>query len=97
MSVVIEFQPKSLTTKQYDEIVRRMEIMDGENPRGRTYHVCYKTGNTLKLFNVWDSSKDFDRFSQKLNPILKELKIDLGRPEIHDIHKIMDEKHAHVY
>ena len=97
MSVSIVFQPKSFSTKQYDEVVKRLEKADAENPRGRTYHACYKSGNTVKIFDVWNSSKDFEKFGLTLNPILKELKIDVGQPEIYEVHNIIEEKYAQAY
>jgi hypothetical protein len=97
MSVLIEFRPKSFSTKQYDEVVKRLERAGAENPRGRTYHACYKSGNSVNMFDVWESSKDYEKFGQTLNPILKELKLDVGRPEIREIHNIVEEQHAHTY
>ena len=97
MSVSILFRPNSFSTKQYDEAVKRLEKAGAESPRGRTYHACYLSGKNVNIFDVWDSSKDFERFGQTLNPILKDLKVDVGQPEIKEIHNIIEEKHAHAY
>ena len=98
MSVSILFRPRSFSIKQYDEAVKRLERAGAENPRGRTYHACYKSGDNVNIFDVWDSSRDFEKFGQTLTPILKDLKVDVGQPEIKEIHNIIiEEKHAHAY
>ena len=45
--------------------------------------------NDLRVFDVWESSDSFDEFVQTLMPILQELNIDPGTPEISEVHNII--------
>ena len=97
MSVSVVFRPKTLSTKQYDELILRLEKAGAANPRGRSYHVYSLSGRNANLFGVWDSLKDFEKFGYTLNPILRELKIDLGPPEIKEIHNIIEGNPVHTF
>jgi hypothetical protein len=41
------------------------------------------------VFDVWDSQESFDRFGQTLMPILEELGVDVGKPEVMPIHNVI--------
>jgi CheY-like chemotaxis protein len=47
----------ALNAAQYDEIVKRLEKAGAGAPKGRLYHVCYGTGNQLRVTEVWDPPK----------------------------------------
>ena len=81
MAYAILFTPK-MSEGQYDEVIRRLDAAGAGAPAGRTYHACYGAGDRLRVFDVWDSKDDFDRFGQTLMPILQEVGVDPGVPEI---------------
>jgi hypothetical protein len=97
MSVAMLFQTKSFSPKQYDEVIKRLEKANAGEPKGRTYHACFLSGNNVNVFDIWDSKEDFDKFGKTLMPILKELKADVGQPEIKEIHNVIEAKHAHAF
>jgi hypothetical protein len=89
MSVLIRFAPASLTAAQYDESVRKLEEA-GEFPAdGLDYHVCFGTDGNLRVSEVWDSQEQLDAFGEKLMPILSEVGIEPGEPEVLEIHNIV--------
>lgn len=89
MSVLIRFAPASLTAAQYDESVRKLEEAGGFPPDGLDYHVCFGTDGNLRVSEVWDSREQLDAFGERLMPVLSEVGIDPGEPELLEIHNIV--------
>jgi hypothetical protein len=90
VSLVIRFSPPSLTAEQYDEVVRRL-TEDGTFPAdGLDYELCFGSGDNLKVSQVWDSQEQLDAFGARLRPILAELQINPGEPEVLEVHNIID-------
>lgn len=86
MSVLIRFAPAALTTKQYDESVRRLKEAGAFPPDGLDYHVCFGTDGSLKVSEIWDTRGQLDAFGKLLRPILADVGIEPGVPEIIEIH-----------
>ena len=89
MAITVRFTPKSMSAAKYDECIKRLEQAGAGAPKGRLYHVCYGSKDDLRVFDVWESSESFDEFGQTLTPILHELSIDSGTPEISEVHNII--------
>jgi hypothetical protein len=89
MSVLIRFAPSALTTSQYDESIRKLEAAGDFPPDGLDYHVCFGTEGSLRVSEIWDSRQQLDAFGERLMPILAEVGIDPGEPEIVEIHNIV--------
>jgi hypothetical protein len=89
MSFVVRFTPPSLSTQQYDEIIKRLEEAGAGSPRGRLYAVAFGPHDALRVSDVWDTRENFDRFAQTLMPLLQELGIDPGTPELIDVYNII--------
>ena len=89
MSVLIRFAPASLTAEQYDESVRRLEADGSFPPDGLDYHVCFGTDGNLRVSEIWDSREQLDAFGQRLMPVLADVGIEPGEPEILEIHRIV--------
>jgi len=88
MSIVVRFAPASLTIEQY-EAVRRAEEDGGlQSPDGRDYHVCFGTDGELKVSEIWDSPEQFEAFVERLMPILADVGIDPGEPQVMEVHNI---------
>ncbi len=89
MSTLIRFSPPSLTAHQYDEAVRRL-YEEGVFPaEGLDYEICFGSEGNLKVSQVWDSQEQLDAFGARLRPILAELGIDPGEPELVEVHNII--------
>jgi hypothetical protein len=89
VSLLIRFAPPSLTAQQYDDVVRRLNE-DGVSPAdGLDYEICFGSEGNLKVSLVWDSQEQMEAFAQRLMPILAEMGIDPGQPEIFQVHNII--------
>ena len=90
MSVLIRFAPTSATTtEQYDETIRRFEEGGDFPPDGMEYHVCFLQDGNVRVSEIWDSREQADAFAQRLMPLLAEVGIDPGQPEVLEIHNII--------
>jgi hypothetical protein len=89
MSILVRFAPASLTAEQYDESVRRLEGAGDWPPDGLDYHVCFGSEGSLRVSEVWDSQQQLEAFGERLMPILSEIGIEPGEPEVIAIHNIV--------
>ena len=89
MSIVARFTPRSLTVEKYWESVRRLERAGAWPPDGMDYHVFFGTEGDLRVSEIWDSTEKFQAFGEKLMPILADIGIEPGAPEVLEIHNIV--------
>ncbi|MGZ8795488.1 MAG: hypothetical protein ACXW0F_12740 [Gaiellaceae bacterium] len=91
MSIVVRFNPTSLTTEKYDEAIRRHEGAGVElPPDGLDYHVCFGSDGNLRVSEIWDSREQFEAYGERLMPILADTGIEFsGEPEILEVHNII--------
>ncbi len=89
MSVLVRFTPQSLTAAQYDESVRRLEEAGDFPPDGMDYHVCFGSDGDLRVSEIWDSMEQLEAFGEKLMPLLSDVGIQPGEPEMLEIHNIV--------
>jgi hypothetical protein len=86
MSVLVRFVPASLTPEQYDESVRRLQEGGDFPPDGMEYHVCFGSGGNLRVSEIWDSQEQLQAFGEKLMPVLSEIGIEPGEPEVLEVY-----------
>src|SRR3954453_15757257 len=86
MALAIGFSPKMMTAAKYDECLRRLAAAGFGSPDGRRQHLCYGTADDLRVVEIWESPGHLRRFGQVLMPILAELGIDPGQPDVHPLH-----------
>jgi hypothetical protein len=91
MSVVVHFNPTSMTAAKYDEALRRHEEAGVElPPDGMNLHVCFGPEGNLRVSEIWDSREQLDAYGERLMPILAETGIEFtGEPEIFEVHNII--------
>jgi len=89
MSMLARFTPAALTAAQYDESVRRLEESGDFPPDGLDLHVCFGTDGNLRVSEVWDSREQFEAFGERLMPVLADVGIEPGEPEIIDVHNVV--------
>jgi hypothetical protein len=89
MSVLIRFAPASLTAAQYDESIRKLKETGDFPPDGLEYHTCFGEEGNLRVSEIWDSQDQLDAFGERLMPILAEIGIEPGTPEVMAIHNII--------
>lgn len=89
MSVLIRFSPASLSAEKYDETIRRLEESGDIPADGLEYHVCFGTDGNLRVSEIWDSQEQLDAFGERLRPVLADVGIDPGEPEIVEVHNVI--------
>jgi hypothetical protein len=79
------------STTNYDAIHER--VMAGGPIEGALVHTAGFTGNGFRIFEVWESREDFERFFRdRLGPILKDLAPEDDRePQttVYELHNFM--------
>lgn len=85
MAIAVEFNPSGMTANQYDESIRRLKSAGAWPARGMLYHVCFGDEGNFKVGEVWESREAFDSFGDTLMPILQEIGIDPGQPQISEV------------
>lgn len=78
-----------MTAAQYDRVIAKLQAAGADTPPGRTDHSSFGEPNNLMVFDVWDSAAQFEAFGETLMPILAELGLDTGEPEIMSVHNII--------
>ena len=89
MSVVIHFVPTSMTVEQYDEARRRLDEAGYWPPEGMDYHVCFGAGDKMRVSEIWDSQEQLAAFGERLMPVLADIGIETGEPEVVEVHAIV--------
>jgi hypothetical protein len=78
-----------MNAQQYDEAIRRLQAAGAGSPPGRLHHVCFGEGNNLKVVDIWESQEAFERFGQTLMPIMQEIGLDPGQPQVAPVHNVI--------
>jgi len=90
MAIVIRFSSPGMNAAKYDEAIRRIEEAGAGAPAGRLYHVCFGDKENLRVSDIWDSMENFEKFGQTMVPIMQDLGVDAGQPEIIEVHNIIE-------
>ena len=89
MSILVRFSPPSMTAEQYDAILARL-YEEGIHPaEGLELEVCFGDGDQMKVSVLFDSMDAFEKFGERLQPVLQELGMDPGTPDIIDVHHVI--------
>jgi hypothetical protein len=56
---------------------------------GLDYELCVGLEGNLKVSQVWDSQEQLEACGERLRPILTELGINPGEPEVVEVHNII--------
>jgi hypothetical protein len=89
MALGMYFSPSSFTSEEYDQVISRLEAVGAGAPAGRLYHVALETGGQIQLLDVWESAEAFQAFGAALVPILAELGVDPGEPQVSPVHNVI--------
>jgi hypothetical protein len=90
MAFAISFKPAAMDSGKYHETLRRLEAVGAGSPAGRLFHVCHGEGSDLRVIDIWESMETFETFGKTLMPILQELGVDPGTPEIRPVHNTIN-------
>ena len=89
MALGMYFTPSSFPSAQYDEAISRLEAAGAAAPAGRPYHFALETDGQIQVFDIWDSQESFQAFGATLVPILTELGVDPGEPQVSPVRNII--------
>jgi hypothetical protein len=89
MSIFARFTPASVTYEQYEQARQRLEDSGEWPPDGMEYHVCFGSTDNIQVNEVWDSQEQFAAFGERLMPVLADLGIDPGEPEVLEVQNIV--------
>jgi hypothetical protein len=80
------------STTNYDAVSERLQAL-GEPPAGMLVHTAGFTGNGFRIFEVWESREDYERFvEERLMPLIQEVApADDRQPQqtIYELHGFM--------
>jgi hypothetical protein len=85
MSILVRMAPASMTAEQYEAVGNQLQ--ESWPPEGLELHVCFGSGDQLKVSEVWESREKLDAFQATLLPILEQNGIDVQsiQPEFHEV------------
>ena len=89
MALGFYFHPESFSKEQYDTVIKKLADAGAGSPAGRSYHCAFTVGNSLHVWDVWDSQEAFDNFGKTLMPILQAEGVDPGQPDVSPIHNVI--------
>jgi hypothetical protein len=88
MAVAVRFSQEPTARDKYDEVRTRLE-QGGDWPApGLVFHAAYGESQVEGVFEVWESREALEQFGSKLMPLLEEVGINAGQPEVKDVYKM---------
>jgi hypothetical protein len=88
MAIAVYFHPKGMTLAQFEDVHARLEKAGNGNPKGRIHHSCIGEDGDLMVYDIWESQDAFDAFGGVLMPIIGEVGIEVGQPDVLNIHRL---------
>ena len=89
MALGFYFTPSGFTPSKYDDALARLEAAGAASPPGRLYHAALESDGLIQVFDVWESQESFEAFGQTLLPIMGELGVDPGEPQVAPVRNII--------
>jgi hypothetical protein len=84
------FTRSSFTPDRYDETIKRLEEAGAGALPGRRDHVALESGGLTQVFDVWDSEESFRAVGSTLGPIMAELGVDPGKPQVSPVRNVIN-------
>ncbi len=88
MAIIATFDSPTVTKEQYDAVIRDLEAQGLGAPEGRMYHVAGAGPNGWHVTDVWESEETFERFGQRLVPLLQKHGMDI-QPVVFPAHNVI--------
>jgi glycogen synthase len=89
MAIIVHFVPRGMDHEKYAEVMRRLDAAGAGVPAGRLHHTCYGDRKALRVTDIYDTPQSFEAFGKTLVPILAQLGIDVGQPDVIEVHNIV--------
>ena len=77
----VYIRPASMTVDQYKSIDEQVRAAVGD-PEGMLMHSCFSEGESIAIFDVWESEDAFRAFAAALGPIVEASGVEPVEPMI---------------
>jgi len=74
--------PPGWNLEQFDLVDRRIHDAVGGQPKGTLHSSGFGDDGNLMIDDIWESQEDFEAFGKVLTPVLGQLGIDAGAPDV---------------
>ena len=88
MAIAVKFEDPPTTREKYDEARRHLEEAGDWPAPGLVFHAACGASEVEAVLEIWESSEAFEAFGSKLMPLLEEVGIDAGEPQVWDVYKM---------
>ena len=51
--------------------------------------MCFLVHGNVRVSEIWDSREQFQAFGERLMPMITEMGIDPGEPEVFEVHNVV--------
>jgi len=76
----VYIQAASMTAEQYKSIDDKLRD-SGASLDGLKLHTCFREGEGLAIFDVWESKEAFEALGSTLMPIVQEFGAEMSAPQ----------------
>ena len=88
MAISVRFAEEPTSRENYDGVRKRLEDAGDWPPPGLIFHAAQGDSDVEEVFEVWESREAFERFGSKLMPLLDEVGINAGEPQVREVYKM---------
>ena len=91
MPVLVRYAPPSMTAEQYEQVSERLQAAGHWPADGMMLHVCFGSGDQMRVSEVWQSREQLEAFQQRLFPVVEDVMggdLAANPPEMLDVHRV---------
>ena len=88
MAISVRFAEEPTSREKYDGVRKRLEDAGDWPPPGLIFQAAQGDSDVEEVFEVWESREAFERFGSKLMPLLDEVGINAGEPQVREVYKM---------
>jgi hypothetical protein len=88
MAIAVRFAEEPTSREKYDAVRKRLEDAGDWPAPGLIFHAAQGDSDVEEVFEVWESREAFERFGSKLMPLLDEVGINAGEPQVREVYKM---------
>jgi quinol monooxygenase YgiN len=88
MAISVRFAAEPTSREKYDEVKKRLEDAGDWTPPGLIFHEAQGDSDVEEVFEVWESREAFESFGATLMPLLDEVGINAGEPQVREVYSL---------
>jgi hypothetical protein len=82
VAVAMYFHPPTLNEKQYGAVLDQLASDGAWPPADLVHRSWFGEGDSLMVYEVWESQDALDAFGQRLMPVLQQHQLDPRQPQV---------------